>query len=89
MWAHEGLISRQYGISFARREFPLEGVENSASTGILKPGLVGMRAVPVPEVGEADVREREPRPHYHGHRQRLRERLFQAGADALPDYEIL
>jgi DNA repair protein RadC len=48
-----------------------------------------MRAVPVPEIGVADAREREPRPHYHGHRKRLRERLLQAGADALPDYEIL
>ncbi|MGB9154276.1 MAG: DNA repair protein RadC [Alphaproteobacteria bacterium] len=28
-------------------------------------------------------------PHYHGHRQRLRERLLQAGADALQDYELL
>jgi DNA repair protein RadC len=51
--------------------------------------MVGMRAVPVPEIGVADAREREPRPHYHGHRKRLRERLLQAGADALPDYEIL
>ncbi len=29
------------------------------------------------------------KPHYAGHRQRLRERLFQAGADALQDYELL
>ena len=28
-------------------------------------------------------------PHYHGHRQRLRERLLQSGADALQDYELL
>ncbi len=28
-------------------------------------------------------------PHYHGHRDRLRERLRQAGADALADYELL
>ncbi|MDE2029454.1 MAG: DNA repair protein RadC [Alphaproteobacteria bacterium] len=28
-------------------------------------------------------------PHYHGHRQRLRERLLQAGPDALQDYELL
>ena len=27
-------------------------------------------------------------PHYHGHRQRLRQRLI-AGADSLPDYELL
>lgn len=29
------------------------------------------------------------RPHYHGHRKRLRERFLQGGADALPDYELL
>lgn len=28
-------------------------------------------------------------PHYHGHRERLRARFAQAGADALPDYELL
>jgi DNA repair protein RadC len=29
------------------------------------------------------------KPHYHGHRQRLRERLLEGGAGALPDYELL
>jgi DNA repair protein RadC len=28
-------------------------------------------------------------PHYHGHRQRLRERFLSGGADALADYELL
>ena len=28
-------------------------------------------------------------PHYHGHRQRLRDRFRQAGAEALSDYELL
>src|SRR4029079_16037976 len=27
--------------------------------------------------------------HYHGHRERLRERFFSAGPDALSDYELL
>jgi DNA repair protein RadC len=30
-----------------------------------------------------------PVPHYHGHRERLRARFQEAGADALPDYELL
>lgn len=30
-----------------------------------------------------------PAPHYHGHRDRLRQRFLQGGADALPDYEML
>ncbi len=29
------------------------------------------------------------KPHYHGHRQRLRERFLAAEPDALPDYELL
>jgi DNA repair protein RadC len=29
------------------------------------------------------------KPHYHGHRQRLRQRFLQAGAGALQDYELL
>ena len=29
------------------------------------------------------------KPHYAGHRKRLRERLMSAGPDALPDYELL
>lgn len=28
-------------------------------------------------------------PHFHGHRRRLRERLIAAGADSLPDYELM
>ena len=28
-------------------------------------------------------------PHYHGHRERLRERFRSAGPDALSDYELL
>jgi DNA repair protein RadC len=28
-------------------------------------------------------------PHYHGHRERLRQRLVTAGADNLPDYELI
>ncbi len=38
------------------------------------PGLSDMAAAP---------------PHYYGHRGRLRQRLLDAGADSLPDYELL
>ncbi|WMT85669.1 DNA repair protein RadC [Pelagibacterium sp. 26DY04] len=31
----------------------------------------------------------EARPHYHGHRDRLRERFAKGGAEALQDYELL
>ena len=32
---------------------------------------------------------KSPKPHYHGHRQRLRERFIKGGATALADYELL
>lgn len=32
---------------------------------------------------------KKPRPHYHGHRERLRGRFRSAGPDALADYELL
>lgn len=31
----------------------------------------------------------KPKPHYHGHRDRLRERFAKGGPDALADYELL
>ena len=31
----------------------------------------------------------KPKAHHLGHRQRLRERFINGGADALPDYELL
>jgi DNA repair protein RadC len=37
--------------------------------------------------GPAKIAEAEP--HYHGHRERLRNRFRQAGANALSDYELL
>jgi len=35
------------------------------------------------------VQAKEGKPHYHGHRDRLREKFFTAGADAFQDYELL
>lgn len=31
----------------------------------------------------------EPKPHYLGHRKRLRERFLKGEAHAMPDYEVL
>jgi DNA repair protein RadC len=31
----------------------------------------------------------EPRPHYHGHRSRVRDKVLKAGIEPLPDYELL
>lgn len=37
----------------------------------------------------ANDSDKSSKPHYHGHRARLRERFLKAGAAALPDYELL
>ncbi len=47
---------------------------------------MGAPRQPSAEAGQ----EQEPeKPHYLGHRERLRARLLSAGAEALPDYELL
>jgi DNA repair protein RadC len=38
---------------------------------------------------KADIETETDKPHYHGHRQRLRERFLAGGAAALADYELL
>jgi DNA repair protein RadC len=43
----------------------------------------------MPRNGSKPPEEGAEEPHYHGHRERLRERFFTAGADALTDYELL
>ena len=48
------------------------------------PGSRKSNAKSKPAAGAADAK-----PHYHGHRQRLRERLLQAGTDGVRDYELL
>ncbi|WP_367166023.1 UPF0758 domain-containing protein, partial [Mesorhizobium sp.] len=37
----------------------------------------------------AKTKATEEKPHYLGHRDRLRQRFAAAGSDALPDYELL
>src|SRR3954452_12381567 len=41
--------------------------------------------------GKPDDTSEQPTetPHYHGHRERLRERFYGAGPEALTDYELL
>jgi DNA repair protein RadC len=44
---------------------------------------------PDPTAGPAAPTPAAETPHYHGHRERLRERFRSAGPDALSDYELL
>src|SRR5258708_32594735 len=49
-----------------------------------------LRTIPMPDKTHEKKRGlAEAAPHYHGHRERLRERFRQAGADAVSDYELL
>jgi DNA repair protein RadC len=43
----------------------------------------------MPEKSKQPDHRPPEKPHYHGHRERLRERFRSAGADALADYELL
>jgi DNA repair protein RadC len=43
----------------------------------------------MPEKSKPPQDESPEKPHYHGHRERLRERFHGAGPDALSDYELL
>lgn len=45
-------------------------------------GLPGLAGEDAPATAKA-------KPHYHGHRQRLRERFLATGGDGMPDYELL
>jgi DNA repair protein RadC len=42
-----------------------------------------------PTAGHNSGAPAEPKPHYHGHRSRVRERVLRAGIESLPDYELL
>ena len=49
-------------------------------------GFLGEGHAPAPRAGKP---AKADKPHFHGHRDRLRERVRSAGAGALADYEIL
>ena len=48
----------------------------------------GAEALSQPGLFEAPVKAAQV-PSYHGHRERLRSRLMEGGAEAMPDYELL
>src|SRR5258707_6398173 len=46
-------------------------------------------AAPQPDLWLVPKRVAKPKPHYAGHRERLRERALAGGLAALPDYEVM
>lgn len=53
-----------------------------------RPLAGAIEGVPIPPMPDA-ARKKADKPHYHGHRDRLRARFEQGGAAALADYELL
>src|SRR5690554_4277745 len=52
-------------------------------------GFFSEMATPPPSPAPQASRKSREKPHYVGHRDRLRERFREHGADSLPDYELL
>lgn len=48
-----------------------------------------LETMPAAQAGHNSGEAATPRPHYHGHRARVRERVLKAGVEALADYELL
>jgi len=48
-----------------------------------------VRAIPEPALPEAVTSDTAAKPHYRGHRDRLRQRFLSRGPEALDDYELL
>ncbi|MFO1080110.1 MAG: DNA repair protein RadC [Reyranellaceae bacterium] len=49
----------------------------------------GLKAPLPPAIGHNEAASGPERPHYHGHRARVRERVLKAGVEVLADYELL
>lgn len=49
----------------------------------------GFFEMPFPVLSKPEPERRQKKPHYHGHRERLRDRFRKAGPAALADYELL
>src|SRR5471032_3530688 len=60
----------------------------SANSRLQNPGGTAWLAPMAAKPDESEDHSAET-PHYHGHRERLRERFHSAGPDALSDYELL
>jgi DNA repair protein RadC len=68
--------------SLCREIYGMDGLENGKDGTVPFPNPAGRGRNEFAE-GPTAV------PHYYGHRRRLRERMIAAGAESLPDYELL
>ena len=63
-------------------------VGNSPATTRRRGSRPPLRPLPA-TAGHNSGEPAPPKPHYHGHRGRVRERVLKAGVESLPDYELL
>jgi DNA repair protein RadC len=77
---------RQADCKIARFSHPTIDCDGS-NDGTLPPKLPAKSMLEKKPENQSGLAEAPP--HYHGHRERLRERFREAGADALSDYELL
>jgi DNA repair protein RadC len=82
------LILRDAGGAWNRLDQCWEFVGDDP-TPRLKQALDRLTAQPGNGIGHNSGTPTAAAPHYHGHRGRVRERVLKAGADSLPDYELL
>jgi DNA repair protein RadC len=70
---------------------PSGNVSGATAGGQLRVAKAARRGMlrPMPRKPTPPDDQPSEEPHYHGHRERLRERFFNAGAEALSDYELL
>lgn len=66
----------------------LEALEERIALERDASGIAGPEGGP-PATWDTGAAGERPRPHYWGHRERLRTRFAESGPDALPDYEIV
>ncbi|MGB6117000.1 MAG: hypothetical protein WBF87_02150, partial [Mesorhizobium sp.] len=68
----------------------MTGDDSDERDGFLAEGPVPpLACTPPAKTGPGSREQKKAKPHYHGHRDRLRERARSVGADTLPDYELL
>src|SRR5262245_4145743 len=76
---------RPFALPFAKRRYHRHPWRRGGASPRADQGRLPMPG----EKPESTAQPAEPAPHYHGHRQRLRQRFLAAGSDAVSDYEVL
>jgi DNA repair protein RadC len=77
---------RRTGFHFAGKRYSVGILRGAAA---LRPARDDDGVSMAGEKPKGSSQPAEPAPHYHGHRQRLRQRFLAAGSDAVSDYEVL